>query len=234
MKKLNERLIVALDSKEIIQSKNLISSLENKVSFFKIGLRTFVSNGFNLVDEIKQKGKKVFLDLKLYDIKSTIQETVVRISEHKIDFLTVNGDPSIVEAALNGRKDEKMKILAVTFLTNQNRNDLDLSLIKDGHLDELVAERATNAFMAGADGIICSPLEANLIRSKNQFSNKIIVTPGIRLNYSGNEDQKRVSTPSKALKAGADYIVVGRPIWNAKDPILAVNDIFNEMRNYIK
>tara|TARA_B100001057_G_C22653503_1_gene873029 strand:+ start:42 stop:746 length:705 start_codon:yes stop_codon:yes gene_type:complete len=234
MKKLNERLIVALDSKEIIQSKNLISSLENKVSFFKIGLRTFVSNGFNLVDEIKQKGKKVFLDLKLYDIKSTIQETVARISEHKIDFLTVNGDPSIVEAALNGRKDEKMKILAVTFLTNQNRNDLDLSLIKDGHLDELVAERATNAFMAGADGIICSPLEANLIRSKNQFSNKIIVTPGIRLNYSGNEDQKRVSTPSKALKAGADYIVVGRPIWNAKDPILAVNDIFNEMRNYIK
>jgi len=234
MKKLNERLIVALDSKEIIQSKNLISSLENKVSFFKIGLRTFVSNGFNLVDEIKQKGKKVFLDLKLYDIKSTIQETVAKISEHKIDFLTVNGDPSIVEAALNGRKDEKMKILAVTFLTNQNRNDLDLSLIKDGHLDELVAERATNAFMAGADGIICSPLEANLIRSKNQFSNKIIVTPGIRLNYSGNEDQKRVSTPSKALKAGADYIVVGRPIWNAKDPILAVNDIFNEMRNYIK
>ena len=234
MKKLNERLIVALDSKEIIQSKNLISSLENKISFFKIGLRTFVSNGFNLVDEIKQEGKKVFLDLKLYDIKSTIQETVARISEHKIDFLTVNGDPSIVEAALNGRKDEKMKILAVTFLTNQNRNDLDLSLIKDGHLDELVAERATNAFMAGADGIICSPLEANLIRSKNQFSNKIIVTPGIRLNYSGNEDQKRVSTPSKALKAGADYIVVGRPIWNAKDPILAVNDIFNEMRNYIK
>ena len=234
MNNLNEKLIVALDSKEIIQSKNLISSLENKVSFFKIGLRTFVSNGFNLVDEIKQKGKKVFLDLKLYDIKSTIQETVARISEHKIDFLTVNGDPSIVEAALSGRKDEKMKILAVTFLTNQNRNDLDLSLIKDGHLDELVAERATNAFMAGADGIICSPLEANLIRSKNQFSNKIIVTPGIRLNYSGNEDQKRVSTPSKALKAGADYIVVGRPIWNAKDPILAVNDIFNEMRNYIK
>ena len=233
MNNLHEKLIVALDSKEIFQSKILVSSLENKVSFFKIGLRTFVINGFNLVEEIKQKGKKVFLDLKLYDIKSTIQETVARISEHKIDFLTVNGDPSIVEAALKGRKDKKMKILAVTFLTNQNRNDLDLSLIKDGHLNELVAERATNAFMAGADGIICSPLEANLIRSKNQFSNKIIVTPGIRLNYSGNEDQKRVSTPSKALKAGADYIVVGRPIWNAKDPILAVDDILNNMCNNV-
>ena len=229
MNNLQEKLIVALDTKEILQSKILVSSLENKVSFFKIGLRTFVINGFNLVDEIKKKGKKVFLDLKLYDIKSTIQETVSRISEHKIDFLTVNGDPSIVEAALNGRNDERMKILAVTFLTNQNRNDLDLSLIKDGNLNELVAERANNAFMAGADGIICSPLEANLIRSNNQFSNKIIVTPGIRLNSTGCEDQKRVSTPSQAIKAGADYIVVGRPIWNAKDPILAVNDIFNDM-----
>ena len=233
MNEFNEKLIVALDSKEINQSKKLVSSLENKVSFFKIGLRTFVINGFNLVDEIKQKGKKVFLDLKLYDIKSTIQETVARISEHNIDFLTVNGDPSVVEAAIIGRKDEKMKILAVTFLTNQNRNDLDLSLIKDGHLNELVAERATNAFMAGADGIICSPLETNLIRSKDQFSNKIIVTPGIRLNYSGNEDQKRISTPSKALKAGADYIVVGRPIWNAKNPILAVDEILNNMCNSV-
>ena len=231
MNKFNEKLIVALDSKEINQSKMLVSLLDNKVSFFKIGLRTFVIDGFNLVDEIKQKGKKVFLDLKLYDIKSTIQETVARISEHNIDFLTVNGDPSVVEAAMNGRKDEKMKILAVTFLTNQNRNDLDLSLIKDGNLNELVAERASNAFIAGADGIICSPLEANLIRSIDHFSNKIIVTPGIRLNYSANEDQKRVATPSEALKAGADYIVVGRPIWKAKDPILAVNDIFNDMIN---
>ena len=108
MNEFNEKLIVALDSKEINQSKKLVSLLENKVSFFKIGLRTFVINGFNLVDEIKQKGKKVFLDLKLYDIKSTIQETVARISEHKIDFLTVNGDPSVVEAALNGKNDKKI------------------------------------------------------------------------------------------------------------------------------
>ena len=229
MKNLRDKLIVALDNKEISHSRTLVSALETKVSFFKIGLRTFVVNGFNLVDEIKKKGKRVFLDLKLYDIKSTIQETVARISEHKIDFLTVNGDPSVVEAALNGRKDEKMKILAVTFLTNQNRNDLNLSLIKEGNLNELVAERAINAFRVGADGIICSPLEANLIRTKNQFSNKIIVTPGIRLNCFETEDQKRVSTPSEALRAGADYIVVGRPVWNAKDPILAVNKIFNNM-----
>ena len=104
-----------------------------------------------------------------------------------------------------------MKILAVTFLTNQNRNDLDLSLIKNGNIDELVTERACNAFLAGADGVICSPLEANLIRQKNQFSDKII------------------STPPEAIRAGANYIVVGRPIWNAKDPILAVDKILKDM-----
>ena len=142
-----------------------------------------------------------------------------------IDFLTVNGDPSVVRAALDGKKNKKMKILAVTFLTNQNRNDLDLSLIKNGNIDELVTERACNAFLAGADGVICSPLEANLIRKKNQFSDKIIVTPGIRLNKSDAADQ----TPSQAIRAGADYIVVGRPIWNAKDPILAVNEILKDM-----
>ena len=229
MENANNRLIVALDSKEILESKSLVSKLKTKVSFYKIGLRTFVIDGFNLVDEIKEYGKKVFLDLKLYDIKSTIQETVSRISEHNIDFLTVNGDPSVVGAALDGKKNEKMKILAVTFLTNQNRNDLDLSLIKSGNIDELVTERACNAFLAGADGVICSPLEANLIRKKTQFSDKIIVTPGIRLNKSDAADQKRVSTPSEAIKAGADYIVVGRPIWNAKDPILAVNEILKEM-----
>ena len=104
MENANNRLIVALDSKEILESKSLVSKLKTKVSFYKIGLRTFVIDGFNLVDEIKEYGKKVFLDLKLYDIKSTIQETVARISEHNIDFLTVNGDPSVVRAALDGNK----------------------------------------------------------------------------------------------------------------------------------
>ena len=115
MKGHHEKLIVALDSNNIRQSKSLVSKLENQVSFYKIGLRTFVINGFNLIDEIKKNGNRVFLDLKLYDIKSTIEETVARISEHKIDFLTVQGDPSVIEAAINGRKDKNLKILAVTF-----------------------------------------------------------------------------------------------------------------------
>ena len=229
MTNFKSKLIVALDAKDLCQNRLIFNKLETEVDFFKIGQRTFVVDGFNLVDEIKNLGKKVFLDLKLFDIKSTIQETVTRICEHEIDFLTVHGDPSVVEAATDGRKNEAMKILAVTFLTNQNRNDLDLSLIKNGNIDELVTERACNAFLAGADGVICSPLEANLIRKKNQFSDKIIVTPGIRLDKSDAGDQKRVSTPSEAIKAGANYIVVGRPIWNAKDPILAVNEILKDM-----
>ena len=146
---------------------------------------------------------KVFLDLKLYDIKSTIQETVSRISEHNIDFLTVNGDPSVVRAG-NRWKKQKMKILAVTFLTNQNRNDLDLSLIKSGNIDELVTERVCNAFLAGADDNMLT-IEANLIRKKpNLLKNK---TPGIRLNKSDAADQNDINT-SEAIKAGADYIVV--------------------------
>ena len=227
----NNKLIVALDCKKLADSRRLVGELDSLVSFYKIGLRTFVINGFNLIDEIKKNGNRVFLDLKLYDIKSTIEETVARISEHKIDFLTVQGDPSVIEAAINGRKDKNLKILAVTFLTNQNRYDLDLSLIKRGKLNELVAERANNAFMAGADGIICSPLEVSLIRSKNISPYKLIVTPGIRLKNSDEGDQKRFSTPAEAIKAGANYIVVGRPIWNAKDPILAVNEFFTNMCN---
>ena len=114
----NEKIIVALDASSVLQNRVLISQLENKISFFKIGLRIFITNGFKLIDEIKEKRKKVFLDLKLYDIKSTIQETVAKISEHQIDFLTVNGDPSIVEAAVNGRKNKNIKILG-NFHTNK-------------------------------------------------------------------------------------------------------------------
>ena len=225
----NEKIIVALDASSVLQNRVLFNQLESKISFFKIGLRIFIINGFKLIDEIKEKRKKVFLDLKLYDIKSTIQETVAKISEHQIDFLTVNGDPSIVEAAVNGRKNKNIKILAVTFLTNQNRNDLNLSLIKEGSMNELVAERANNAFMAGADGIVCSPLEASYIRKQKEFNKKIIVTPGIRLKKTDSEDQKRISTPSEAIKSGANYIVIGRPIWQSEDPKLAVDNFLSNM-----
>ena len=229
MKNLEEKLIVALDNKEILQNKTLVSSLENKVSFFKIGLRTFVTDGFNFASYLKNKGKRIFLDLKLFDIQSTIEETVAKLSNLDIDFLTVHGDPSIVEAAVKGKKTTDMRILAVTFLTNQNRSDLDLSLIKKGEIRQLVLERAANAISAGADGLIASPLEVKLLRSLKCTAGKLIVTPGIRPKNTSFGDQKRVATPSEAFDAGADYIVVGRPIYQSKYPKIMVERILNDL-----
>jgi len=223
------KLIVALDSKDLADSRKVVEELDSLVSFYKIGLRTFVTDGFNFASEIKNKGKHIFLDLKLFDIQSTIQETVSKLSDLDIDFLTVHGDPSVVEAALMGRKNSRTKILAVTFLTNQNRSDLDASLVKEGDLKDLVVERASNAISAGADGIISSPLEVSLLRSCKFTVGKLIVTPGIRPNNTSIGDQKRVSTPSEAIGAGADYIVVGRPIWQSKDPKLATEQILNDL-----
>ena len=224
----NKKLIVALDSEEIDYSRKIVTQLDSLVSFYKIGLRTFVTDGYNFASEMKKKGKRIFLDLKLFDIRSTIVETVAKLSDLEIDFLTVHGDPSVVEAAVMGRKNKKMKILAVTFLTSHNRSDLDLSLIKKGRLKELIPQRASNAISAGADGLIASPLEVKLLRSLKCTDGKLIVTPGIRPINFDNDDQKRVSTPSQAIRAGADYIVVGRPIWQATNPKLAVEFILND------
>jgi len=224
-----DKLIVALDSKELDDSRRLTDELDSLVSFYKIGLRTFVTDGFNFASYLKNKGKRIFLDLKLFDIQSTIEETVAKLSNLDIDFLTVHGDPSIVEAAVMGKKNTAMRILAVTFLTNQNRSDLDLSLIKKGEIRKLVLERATNAISAGADGLIASPLEVKLLRSLKCTAGKLIVTPGIRPKNTSFGDQKRVATPSEAFDAGADYIVVGRPIWQSKYPKITVEQILNDL-----
>ncbi len=224
-----DKLIVALDSQNLEDSRKLTDELGSLISVYKIGLRTFVTDGFNFASFLKNKGKRIFLDLKLFDIQSTIEETVSKLSNLDIDFLTVHGDPSIVEAASMGKKNTNMRILAVTFLTNQNRSDLDLSLIKEGDIRKLVLERATNAISAGADGLIASPLEAKLLRSLECCVGKLIVTPGIRTKNTSFGDQKRVATPSEAFNAGADYIVVGRPIWQSKYPKLAVERLLNDL-----
>ena len=224
-----DKIIVALDSNELEDCRKLTDELGDLISFYKIGLRTFVTDGFNFASNLKHQGKRIFLDLKLFDIKSTITETVSKLSNLGIDFLTVHGDPSVVEAALIGKKNNDLKILAVTFLTSQNRSDLNMSLIKKGAIEDLVLERATNAINAGADGLIASPLEVTQLRSLKCTTGKIIVAPGIRPGNSDIGDQKRISTPSEALAAGADYLVIGRPIWQSKNPRLATEKILNEL-----
>lgn len=215
----DDRLIVALDVANVLQGLDLAQKLGPSVSFYKIGLGLLTGGGLALAQELKgEAGKRIFLDLKLFDIGATIQAAVRGIASLGLDFLTVHGDPQVVRAAVDGRGDKGLKILAVTVLTSLDRADLDANLIRPGDLTEIALERAARAFEAGADGVIASPQEAALIRALPGAKGKLIVTPGVRPPGAAMGDQKRVMTPAEALAAGADHIVVGRPIWQAPDP----------------
>ena len=222
----DDRLIVALDVPNIVQGLDLAARLGTAVSFYKIGLGMLTGGGLALANELKQEhGKRIFLDLKLFDIGATVEAAVRGITQYDLDFLTVHGDPQVVRAAANGRRDSSLKILAVTILTSLDRADLDANLIKPGDIHAITVERAARALEAGADGVIASPHEAALIRALPQARGKLIVTPGVRPEGAGLGDQKRVATPHQALSDGADHIVVGRPVWQAADPTAAARAI---------
>lgn len=184
-----------------------------------------------LANELKHDlGKRVFLDMKLFDIGATVEAAVRGIAQFDLDFLTVHGDPYVVRAAKQGAAGTGLKILAVTVLTSLDRADLDGALIKAGDVQDLVAERAGRAFEAGADGVISSPREAAVIRALPESAGRLIVTPGVRPAGADLGDQKRVETPAAALQAGADHLVVGRPIWKAENPVQAAQDILADIR----
>lgn len=225
----DDRLIVALDVPNALEALALAEQLGDAVSFYKIGLGMLTSGGLACAMELKEKGKKIFLDMKLFDIGNTVEAATRGLVGFDIDFLTVHGDPHVVEAAVRGRGSSQTKILAVTILTSLNRDDLDASLIKVGKIEDLVLERARLALEAGADGVIASPLEASLIRALPQAAGKLIVTPGVRPKGSAQGDQKRIMTPAEALHNGADHIVVGRPINAAVDPVAAARSILAEI-----
>jgi len=167
--------------------------------------------------------------MKLFDIGQTVENAVKGLSQFDLDFLTVHGDPNVVRAAVVGRGDTNLKILAVTILTSMDRADLDLALIQGGEIQDLVRERARLAFLAGADGVIASPQEAAMIRALPEATGKLIVTPGVRPAGTNTDDQKRVASPAVAINDGADHIVVGRPIYRAEDPLAAVRLIKTEL-----
>ncbi|KEJ97389.1 orotidine-5'-phosphate decarboxylase [Pseudosulfitobacter pseudonitzschiae] len=222
----NDRLIVALDVPNAVASLKLAEDLGDAVTFYKIGLGMLTGGGLALANELKQEqGKRIFLDMKLFDIGATVEAAVRGLAQFDLDFLTVHGDPHVVRAAKEGAAGSNMKILAVTILTSLDRADLDACLIKDGATADLVVERAGRAFDAGADGIIASPQEAAMIRALPEAADRLIVTPGVRPAGADLGDQKRVATPAQAITDGADHIVVGRPIWAAANPTQAANDI---------
>ncbi|MGS4945527.1 orotidine-5'-phosphate decarboxylase [Meridianimarinicoccus sp. RP-17] len=226
----DDRLIVALDVPDALAGLKLATDIGDAVSFYKIGLGMLTGGGLALANELKQDhGKRIFLDMKLFDIGATVEAAVRGLARFDLDFLTVHGDPHVVRAAREGAAGSNLKILAVTILTSLDRADLDASLIRDGAIPELVTERAARAFEAGAHGVIASPNEAAVIRALPESAARLIVTPGVRPAGADAGDQKRIATPGAAIRAGADHIVVGRPVWQSPDPRNAARVILSEL-----
>jgi len=226
----DDRLIVALDVANAVQGLALAERLGESVGFYKIGLGMLTGGGLALANELKQEhGKRIFLDMKLFDIGNTVEAAVRGLAQFDLDFLTVHGDPHVVRAAKEGAAGSNLKILGVTILTSLDRSDLDAALIQPGDVAEIVSMRAAAAFEAGADGVIASPQEAALIRALPQAEGRLIVTPGVRPAGAALGDQKRVATPAEALRSGADHVVIGRPIYAATDPAAAAQAVLNEI-----
>jgi orotidine-5'-phosphate decarboxylase len=223
-----ERLIFALDVPDLVAAKRLVTRLKDSVAFYKIGLELATSpHYFELLDWLLEQDKKVFTDLKLYDIPATVAAAVRQISKSGASFLTVHGDRAIMEAAAHA-KGERLQILVVTVLTSIAPSDLEGMGIGLS-VEELAILRAKQAVASGCDGVIASGLEAAALR-RALGAGPLIVTPGIRpADRSGADDQRRVVTPTLAFYAGADYIVVGRPIRDAADPFEAAAAIQTEI-----
>lgn len=231
---MNDKLIVAMDVPNALAGLELAKTLGDSIGFYKIGLGMLTGGGLALANELKlEHGKRIFLDMKLFDIGATVEHAVRGIAQYDIDFLTVHGDPHVVRAAKEGASKSNMKILAVTILTSLDRDDLDANLMKAGDIRHLVIERAERAFEAGADGVIASPQEAGFIRALSSAKKKLIVTPGVRPKGAALGDQKRIATPAEAIANGADHIVVGRPIWQSNDPRQAAQSILQDIRDAI-
>ena len=231
---MNDKLIVAMDVPNAMAGLELAKTLGDSIGFYKIGLGMLTGGGLALANELKvEHGKRIFLDMKLFDIGATVEHAVRGIAQYDIDFLTVHGDPHVVRAAKEGASKSNMKILAVTILTSLDRDDLDANLMKAGDIRHLVIERAERAFEAGADGVIASPQEAGSIRAPSSAKKKLIVTPGVRPTGTALGDQKRIATPAEAIANGADHIVVGRPIWQSNDPRKAAQSILQDIRDAI-
>jgi orotidine-5'-phosphate decarboxylase len=221
----NDPVIIALDVDSREEADQLVNSLGNSAGFYKVGMELFAAAGMDYVRSLVDRGKRVFLDMKYYDIGETVRRAVAVAAKSGATFLTVHAVPQVMRAAIEGRNsagrgDADLKLLAVTVLTSLDDADLQ----EMGHLQsvtELVAKRVQQAREIGIDGIVGSPLEAPAIR-RIAGPDAILVTPGVRSRTAGTGDQKRVATPAEAVANGADYIVIGRQVTRAADPAAAL------------
>ena len=223
-----DRLIVALDVPDAASARALVERLEESVSFYKIGMELCMADGFfELLDWLKARERRVFVDLKFFDIPETVARAVANLSGRGADFCTVHGNQGIMQAAAQA-KSGAMKVLAVTALTSLDQGDLD-DLGFQCNVAELVLSRARRALQAGCDGVVSSGLEVERLRAEAPRE-LICVTPGIRpVENRKLGDQKRVMTPGEAIRAGADYLVVGRPVRDANDPQAMARAVQNEI-----
>ncbi|MFT0893234.1 orotidine-5'-phosphate decarboxylase [Pseudochelatococcus sp. G4_1912] len=222
-----DKLIVALDVSSVAQAEALIARLGDTVSFYKLGMEIIYGGGLELARRLVSSGKKVFLDLKLHDIPTTVERATAQVASIGATFLTVHAYPQTMAAAAAGRAGSSLKILGVTVMTSYDNADLAAAGYISG-VKEMVERRALQARDAGIDGLILSAAEVASLR-KLVGSDLLLVTPGIRPAGSNADDQKRIVTPGDAIRAGADHLVVGRPVTAAADPRAAAAAIIDEI-----
>jgi orotidine-5'-phosphate decarboxylase len=220
-------IIVALDVPSAAEARSLVSSLDETADFYKVGLELYAVAGMDFVRELKGQGKRVFLDLKLYDIGEQVKRTVAAISAVGVDFLTIHAVKQVMQAAVAGRGDS-LELLAVTVLTSFDEQDVrdDGSMLT---LAQLVEKRVGHAVKAGVNGIVCSALEVAKVRAMTGPEMKLVI-PGVRSAGQAVGDQKRVATPAEAISNGANYLVVGRQITRAADPRAEMLKILDEIK----
>jgi orotidine-5'-phosphate decarboxylase len=221
-------IIIALDVESAEEARALVKRIGPLAAFYKVGMELYAAGGMDFVRELIAGGKDVFLDLKFYDIGETVKRAVAQVARTGVRFLTVHGSGAVMRAAVEGRGATPLKLLAVTVLTSYDQQDL----ADEGYScspAELVELRVRKAMDAGMDGVVASPLEARSIRAL-AGPHAILVTPGVRPAGAGRGDQKRVATPAEAIRAGADYLVIGRPITRAADPATAFRQILDQIQ----
>ncbi|MFN3521312.1 MAG: orotidine-5'-phosphate decarboxylase [Phenylobacterium sp.] len=222
------RLIVPLDLPTPEEARAMTEAIGDAVSFYKVGLELFATGGgMDLARALKAQGKDVFLDWKLHDIPTTVQRAAAVLAESGCDLLTVHGEPQVMAAAVRGRGRSNLKILAVTVMTSLTDADLEEMGYASG-VQALVERRIHQALHAGCDGVVASPHEAELARAIGG-KDFLVVTPGVRPDWSARNDQARATTPAEALRAGASHIVCGRPITADQDPRAAAQRVALEM-----
>ena len=227
-----ERLIVALDLPSVAAAEEMSKQLGESVWFYKIGYQLAFAGGLSFAKQLIASGKKVFLDLKLHDIGNTVAKGVESVAQLGATFLTVHAYPQTMKAAVEGKQGSKLRILAVTVLTSYDDADLAAAGY-EMNVKKLAAARAAQARDTGVDGLVCSAEEVAALRNV-VGPGMALVTPGIRPAGSATGDQKRIMTPARAITSGANYLVVGRPVLEARDPKAAADAIVAEIEQAAK